>query len=215
MCYCCKTALATAPGGLVYTAWRHVYPGNIRDIAFSMSRDGGRSFAAPVRVSADQWQLAGCPDDGPAMAVDASGVVHLVWPTVVQGSTPEGGLFYASTRDGRTFTARQRVPTLGSPKPSHPQITVSGDGRLAVAWDEVVSGVRRALVQHITVDRRGRATFGTPTDLGADAPGVYPVLAATPRGLLAVWTRGAAGATMIAVASLRSVGGPLRSPPIE
>jgi len=35
-----------------FAAWRHVYPGNIRDIAFTVSRDGGRTlrnrFASPT-----------------------------------------------------------------------------------------------------------------------------------------------------------------------
>ncbi len=73
VCYCCKTALVTGQNGQLFAAWRHVYPGNIRDIAFSQSLDGGRTFSAHTRVSEDQWQLAGCPDDGPAMAVDARG----------------------------------------------------------------------------------------------------------------------------------------------
>ena len=40
VCYCCKTSLAIADGS-VYAVWRHVYPGNMRDIAFTVSRDGG------------------------------------------------------------------------------------------------------------------------------------------------------------------------------
>src|SRR5690606_10510414 len=81
VCYCCKVAMASLPGGGIAAAWRHVYEGNIRDIAFSISRDEGRTFSQPVRVSADGWQLAGCPDDGPAMAVDGHGAIHVVWPT--------------------------------------------------------------------------------------------------------------------------------------
>src|SRR5262249_9803663 len=72
VCYCCKTALAVGGDGAVYAAWRHVYPGNLRDIAFAASRDGGRTFSAPVRVSEDRWMLEGCPDDGPAIAIDAN-----------------------------------------------------------------------------------------------------------------------------------------------
>jgi hypothetical protein len=44
VCYCCKTAIATGPNNAVYLAWRHVYPGDVRDIAFAASHDcGGRS----------------------------------------------------------------------------------------------------------------------------------------------------------------------------
>ena len=56
VCYCCKTAIAAGPANSLYLAWRHVYPGNMRDIAFTVSRDGGKSFAPPVRVSEDKWQ---------------------------------------------------------------------------------------------------------------------------------------------------------------
>jgi hypothetical protein len=158
VCYCCKVAMAEAPASwragqpndgpagspIIAAAWRHVYPGNIRDIAFTLSHDSGASVSAPVRVSADEWQLAGCPDDGPAMTVDGSGRLHIVWPTVIGGPAPEGGIFHASTTDGKTFSARTRVPTLGSPRPMHPQILAAADGSLVVAWDEVIQGVRQA-----------------------------------------------------------------------
>ena len=93
VCYCCKVAFTAASNGSLYAAWRHVYKGNIRDIAFLSSRDGGRTFSPPSRVSEDNWQLAGCPDDGPAIAIGDDGVVHLVWPTVIGGETPQGALF--------------------------------------------------------------------------------------------------------------------------
>jgi hypothetical protein len=189
VCYCCKTALAISADGAIYSAWRHVYPGNIRDIAFTMSRDGGRTFTTPTRVSADNWQLAGCPDDGPAIAVGSDGTIHLVWPTVIGGDQPEGALFYTSSKDGRTFTPRQRVPTLGSPKPSHPQIVVGGTD-LILAWDEVIGGVRQAAARTLQVDRTGRGTFGALMRLGGNRSSSYPVLAATPRGVIAVVTRG-------------------------
>ena len=131
----------SAPATAVYAAWRHVYPGNLRDMAFTMSRDGGRTFAAPVRVSEDKWALEGCPDDGPAMAVDAQQRIHIVWPTLVGGATagadPNIALFYAMSADGRQFTARERIPTEGMPH--HPRIAAGTDGSLTVAWDELAA----------------------------------------------------------------------------
>jgi len=190
VCYCCKTALAAGPDGTLYAAWRHVYEGNIRDIAFTVSRDGGRSFAPPVRVSEDAWAINGCPDDGPAIAVDGRGTVHLVWPTVISGPTPEGALFYASTRDGRTFTRRTRIPTLGSPKPSHPQIALDREGRMVVAWDELVNAQRVAAAVELKVGSDQQASFGSAVKLAPGGRATYPVLAATDKGMLAVWTTG-------------------------
>ena len=170
VCYCCKTALAIGPDGSVYAAWRHVYPGNFRDMAFTSSRDGGRTFAPPVRVSEDGWAINGCPDDGPALAVDRSGAVHLVWPTVIDGPNPEGALFYATTRDGRTFTARTRIPSSGAGRPSHPQIVVDGRGRVVVAWDESVNGRRVAVAREVK-GQSGRAwSLARSSTLSTDGP---------------------------------------------
>ena len=52
-CQCCRTALAVGPDGAVYVAWRHVFGDNVRDMAAARSTDGGRTFAEPVRVHAD------------------------------------------------------------------------------------------------------------------------------------------------------------------
>jgi hypothetical protein len=202
VCYCCKTALAAAADGTLYAAWRHVYEGNLRDMALTVSHDGGRTFSEPVRVSEDRWAINGCPDDGPAMAVDNSGVAHLVWPTVIDGPQPEGGIFYASTRDGKQFTSRIRIPTLGSPKPSHPQILVAG-GRVVVAWDELVNGRRVATAREVKRQADGTATFGAPIDLAPGESAVYPVLAATDDALVAVWTSGSGDQSTVRARTLR------------
>ncbi len=199
VCYCCKTALAAGPDGSLFAAWRHVYAGNIRDIAFMQSADGGRTFSSPARISEDRWELDGCPDDGPAMVVDGTKTVHIVWPTVIGKAKPEGALFYSSTRDGRTFTQRVRIPTLGGPKPSHPQVALDAGGRLFVSWDEIWAGTRQAAVRTITIGEGGGATFGPIMKLGAGAPATYPVLAASADGLLAAWTRGAGASSTILV----------------
>ena len=203
VCYCCKTALAAGADGTLYAAWRHVYAGNLRDMALTVSRDGGRTFSEPVRVSEDRWAINGCPDDGPAMAVDKTGVAHLVWPTVIDGPQPEGGIFYATTRDGKQFTSRVRIPTLGSPKPSHPQIAVDGAGRVVVAWDELIDGRRVASAREVKVQSNGTATFGEPIDLAPGESAVYPVLAATDQSLVAVWTTGSGEQSTVHARTLR------------
>jgi hypothetical protein len=184
VCYCCKTALAIGPGGQVYAAWRHVFANNMRDIAFTVSRDGGRTFAPLLRVHEDKWSIDGCPDDGPAMAVDGAGTVHLVWPTVLNGE--QGALLYATSKDGQRFSDPMRVPTLGAPKPSHPQIAIDRAGRVMLAWDEVLGGVRTAAARSVS-RRSERVEFGDIVKL-AEGASAYPVLAATSEGWLAAWT---------------------------
>jgi hypothetical protein len=201
VCYCCKTAVATGANGSVFAAWRHVYPGNIRDIAFAASRDSGKTFGAPLRVSEDKWVLEGCPDDGPAMAVDAKNRVHIVWPTLItEGPTgePTIALFYAMSVDGTRFTPRKRIPTEGMPH--HPQMAIGADGALTVAWDEGANGTRRAAVALTTVDG---AAGGAPLvrTLLADTA-VYPVVAAAGGATIAAWTSGASSNSTIQVRRL-------------
>jgi hypothetical protein len=185
VCYCCKTALAAGEDGSIYAAWRHVYDGNRRDIAFVASKDGGRTFAAPVRVSEDGWQIDGCPENGPALAVDRQRVVHVVWPTMVRDRGRETmTLFHSTSRDGRTFSPRAALPVAGPAY--HPQIALTDRSTPVVAWEEVAAGGRRIKLW------RG----GTAEDLGA---GVYPAVAVTPSRTVIAWTRRAGSASAIIV----------------
>ena len=196
VCYCCKTAMAIAPNGAIYTAWRHVFAGNFRDIGFSVSRDGGATFSPMTRVNQDGWAINGCPDDGPAMAVDDAGVVHLAWPTV---SNESGVILYATSRDGQSFSKPVRVPTFGTPKASHPQIAVDGSGQVFVGWDEVRNGARSAGI--VALGTKGATTFGTPESLGPAT--MYPVMTAVERGLIAAWTSGPPTQSVIKVRRIR------------
>ncbi|MGH9139811.1 MAG: sialidase family protein [Vicinamibacterales bacterium] len=199
VCYCCKTALVGGAGGSIYAAWRHVYPGNLRDMAFSRSTDGGRTFSAPVRVSEDKWMLEGCPDDGPSIAVDSRQRIHIVWPTLVAGAgaEPTIALFYAMSGDGEHFTPRERVPTEGMPH--HPRIVVSGQGTLTLAWDESANGSRR-----IAVARGSVADSGYPRlqreEVTTRSAGIYPALAVAGDAVVVAWSSGPSASSSVQVA---------------
>jgi hypothetical protein len=195
VCYCCKTAIAAGARESLYLAWRHVYEGNMRDIAFAASRDGGRTFSRPVRVSADKWQIDGCPDDGPSMVVDHAGTVHIVWPSVVtERGGPVKALFHASSRDGLGFTPRQRIPTEG--QANHPQLAVDANGTLAVIWDESGTGTRRLAWATGRPDAAGRVQFARAATAGE--VGSYPILASPQPGVwLTAWTSGAPADSVI------------------
>jgi hypothetical protein len=197
--------LATGADGSVYAAWRHVYPGNIRDIAFTLSRDGGRTFASPIRVSDDQWVLDGCPENGPTVAVDDLKTVHVVWPTLVHGSAtasePTLALFYAATHDGQRFSARQQIPTEGVPR--HPQMAIGPRGSLFIAWDEQTNGTRR-MVAAQGAQTRGDAVQLTRQDIGGPDRGEYPAVAAVDDGFAVAWTSGSSTQSVIRIERIPS-----------
>ena len=198
VCYCCKTAVATGADGSVVAAWRHVYPGNVRDIALTKSLDGGRTFAPPVRVSDDNWVLDGCPENGPAVALDRMNGIHVVWSTLVQGAAgdePTLALFYATSRDGQRFTKRQELSTDGVPR--HPQIVIGPRGEMTIAWDESANGQRRIAVARGTIDS------GNPARLTRasipDGAGAYPAVASLTDGAIIAWTSGPAESSMLRI----------------
>jgi hypothetical protein len=176
-----------------------VYPGNVRDIAFTMSRDGGRTFAPPITLSDDGWVLDGCPENGPALAIDDRNRVHVVWPTLVPGPTagsePTLALFYAMSSDGRRFTPRQRIPTDGVPR--HPQIIVNARGGLVVTWDEQSNGSRRIALARGTVGTSGVQFARAVVSDAVRAS--YPVIATTQDGIVAAWTSGPATQSVLRV----------------
>jgi len=190
VCYCCKTAVATGPDGAIYAAWRHVYPGNLRDIAFAMSRDGGRTFGTPVRVSSDGWILDGCPENGPALAVGADNVVHALWPTLVAAGTPDSeptlALFHATVRNGGTFSPRERIATEGTPR--HPQLTATSAGVVA-AWDEQEGSSRRVILARLA-SRSSAPTHVSREIVSGNARAQTPAIAATSNAVLIAWAEG-------------------------
>jgi hypothetical protein len=201
VCFCCKTAIASGPGGEIYIAWRHVYPGNLRDIAFTASRDGGRTFTAPVRISEDKWAINGCPEDGPVLAVDRESRVHAVWPTVVsENGDSVKALFHAVTRDGQAFSARVRLPSRG--QANHPQMALAGDGSVVIAWDESGDGPRRIALARGRIDREGGVILERLASANARA-GSYPALASLPQGVMLAWTAGDPAMSTIRIEAIR------------
>jgi len=186
VCFCCKTAVIVDPDGRTSLAWRNIYPGNLRDIAFrTLGRSGADSGGDIVRISEDQWRLEGCPDDGPAMVKDRSGRIHVVWPTLVGGPDTSKGIFYASTADRRAFSTRERLDDGAARTAAHPQIAAVGADGLAVLWDEPAGGSRRVMLRERLDPARA---WSAAAPLPDDAPAYYPAAAAVPDALLVVWT---------------------------
>lgn len=77
-CECCRVAVAAGKGGNVGIAYRDLQPGNIRDISFSASFDQGHTFRSPRDFSGDEWEINGCPHNGPSI-VSGKDRIYAVW----------------------------------------------------------------------------------------------------------------------------------------
>lgn len=181
-CPCCRTAIASDTGGVVYLAWRTVLPGNIRDIVVARSTNGGATWDKPERVHADGWVFDGCPHAGPSLAVDAKHRLHAVWWT---GKQRNAGVFYARADDGVHFGEPVPIAVKPQSAPSHVQLAVEGD-RVAITWDD---GFVRVPTVNVRVSNDGGGTFGEPI-IASDKARVasFPVLALTAKEMTLAWT---------------------------
>ena len=167
VCYCCKTAVVALPGGTVVSAWRHVYAGNLRDIAFTESRDGGATFAAAgagqrgrlgdQRLSRRRAGAGGRPGGRRA---------HRVADRDPRRRADRRALLRADAGDGRLRGPRPH-PDAGQPEAV---ASAGGGGRHRAARSSPgtrsIDGVRTAGLQRRRSRRRRRPLRR------ADAPGV-------------------------------------------
>ena len=54
---------------------------------------------------------------------------------MVNDGQPQKAVFYASTKDGRTFTPRARLSRTDLEEAAHPQIAFASSGGVGVVWD--------------------------------------------------------------------------------
>lgn len=76
-CDCCQTALAATPSGLV-AVYRDRSAEEVRDIAYTRYDKG--EWTSPQILFADDWQIKGCPVNGPAIAAKGDEVA-VAWFT--------------------------------------------------------------------------------------------------------------------------------------
>ena len=182
-CPCCRTSVAVAGDGSIYVAWRAILPGDVRDVVVTRSSDGGASWAAPVRVRADDWVYPGCPHAGPSLEVDAKGAVHVAWWTGKEG---EAGVYYARSTDGAKTFAAQSIATGERARPAHVQLAVSG-AKVYLAWDDGLGAIPRVLLRR-SIDEG--ASFGKETLLSdPEVAASFPVLAVHHDSVAVAWSQ--------------------------
>ena len=147
-CVCCRLDSAAGPSETVALIWRKVFPGDIRDMVLSTSRDGGRSFGPASLVSADRWHITACPHRGGSVGMDGRGRIYATWYT--EGAEGRPDLYFATSEDGRTFGSKRRLHTSPTSIPDHVRMAVQRDGRAVIVWEEATAVRRRILLRYTT-----------------------------------------------------------------
>jgi len=121
-CECCRIALGLDAAGKPHAVWRHIFHGSIRDHAVLPLDASGE----PQRVSFSGWKINACPHQGPALAIDAKNIRHIVW----FAGGEQAGLHYSRIDDnGIARGPAQRLTEHGV----HPAIHVAGN-KVSVLW---------------------------------------------------------------------------------
>ncbi|MCL6480655.1 MAG: glycoside hydrolase [Firmicutes bacterium] len=186
-CPCCRVALLAAAGGRVWIAWRKVFEGDVRDIVVSASHDGGRTFAPPVRVAADNWRIAGCPHSGPTISAHDQRL-FVAWMTEAQGRS----VVRLAWSDDHGATFQPPLTVSGDIlDANHPTFSRSPDGRLLLSFEgRPDEGPSWQAVRPYVVELRpsGQPSAPLPVPSG-ERSAAYPAIAAGTAGRLFVaWT---------------------------
>ncbi|NQD38245.1 exo-alpha-sialidase [Permianibacter sp. IMCC34836] len=180
-CTCCQTTATTLPDGIV-VGYRDHAANEIRDIATLRWQRG--SWSAPQIVHADNWEIPGCPVNGPALASFAQQLA-VAWYTGGQ-NIPRVQVAFAGA-DG-AFGAPLRVDT-GRPLGRVALVMVSAH-QAVVSWLER-DGEQAALrLRRIDLEqqqlRAGPVHTLVHTGLGRSSG--FPRLVIQGDNIIAAWT---------------------------
>src|SRR6266704_2033582 len=168
-------SMTVANDGTIYVPWAHFtgFSGH-SPIFIAVSRDGGTSFALPVKVSSGSVRS---DQDARVVVDNATGYAYLTFDNSVQGGKGTAMFVSVSKDHGATWSNSLQFATFQNPVCLYPPycFNISGGqfrapgsypapafdpttGRLYVAYTDIVNGEAQVLLTHANVgDRRARS----------------------------------------------------------
>lgn len=182
VCDCCQTDAAMTSDGPV-VVYRDRSPAEIRDIAIRRLTPDG--WSAPALVHADNWRIAGCPVNGPAVAASGRRVA-VAWFT----GAPAPRVMLAFSEDsGATFSPPTPIDT---DKPlGRVDLVLDREGNAIVSWLGHEPGAPgRTALRLRRVDPAGSSTpaIAVSTTSADRASGFPRLLTADEGHLMVAWT---------------------------
>jgi hypothetical protein len=178
-CECCQTAAAVTSEGPI-VAYRDRSPDEIRDIAIVRLVDG--RWSEPTRLHPDEWHIAGCPVNGPAI-VAAGRRVAVAWFTA---ANEEARVSIAFSDDaGRSFGPPFRIDD-GDPS-GRVDALLLDDGSALVSWLERTAEGAEIRVRRARPDGRTSSATRIAGTSGERASG-FPRMARSANEVLFAWT---------------------------
>lgn len=184
VCECCPTAAAVTAEGVI-AAFRNRSDEEIRDNYVSRYVNG--KWTTPQAVFNDNWKIAACPVNGPALDADGRRVV-MTWFTVKQ---EQGHAYLAFSDDaGATFGQPIRVDDGGSL--GRVDVELLPDGAALATWIEFAD--QRAQFRARRIDRSGnRSAAITVAGIAGNRASGYPRAAVANGEVVFAWTESVDG----------------------
>lgn len=194
VCDCCQTdAALTADGPIV--AFRDRSDKEIRDIY--VVRKTAAGWSAPAPVHRDNWEIPGCPVNGPAVAA-AGRRVAVAWFTAAPPAGPRVQLAF-SEDGGKSFGAPVLID--GEKPLGRVDLQLDSKGDAIVSW--LAFQEKGAAVRLRRVSPKGAA--GTPVTIAATSAARsagFPRTAVSGDRLWLAWVEDREGASRVRAASL-------------
>ncbi len=126
-CECCRTAITSGPDGRIDIVFRDILNDSIRDISVSSSSNQGNSFTQAQCFSGDNWNINGCPHNGPDVVSDNNNI-YASWFT---GSAEHGVYYCELARNGKSIN-KKLLSAFGR----YAQLAILRNGKRVVAFNQ-------------------------------------------------------------------------------
>ena len=145
VCDCCQTDIAISSKGPI-AVYRDRTPDEVRDIYITRYSDG--KWEPGTRLYADDWNIAGCPVNGPSIAADGDDVAVAWFSAANDAPVVRVRL---SNNGGRTFGTP--IEISAGRIAGYVGLTFIENGTLAVSWvARSTSGANKLRVRLVSMD---------------------------------------------------------------
>jgi len=180
VCDCCATSAAITNNGVI-VVYRDRSDEEVRDI--SIVRQIGQDWTRPRSLHEDNWEIAGCPVNGPKIISDGKTQVAVAWYTMAN-DTPKVQVV-VSTDSGANFG---KVIRIDDGNPLGRVDLVYANDNLIVSWLEN-EGSEIATIRVAKVNQNGVIEKKmTITQTSVARSSGFPILEKLDKQLLMAWT---------------------------
>ncbi len=179
VCDCCQTdAVLTDSGPVV--VYRDRSDEEIRDIAIVRKVNG--QWSAPKRVHEDNWEISGCPVNGPGIAAQGNNIA-IAWFSAPENKGQVNVIF--SKDAGKTFTDPIRIDD-GDPI-GRVDVVFAKPEMALVSWiEQVEKGGEIRLAKVSAEGKIGESIIATQTGISRQSG--FPILEKLEQDFLLAWT---------------------------